>query len=467
MIPENRTLHARRRCAFCDIVTDELRCPRDGNATLLRATTPADPDSLGRGDVIAARYRIEHVLGRGGYGVVFAGRDERDDRVCAIKVLNGREESEVRLKRFFQEARVTAAIGHENVVDVYDFGQDDAGVVFIVMERLDGISLEERIGQAVLSEVEAAFVAVGILDGLAAAHEHGIIHRDLKPANVILHTTKDGLLPKIVDFGIAKLRDTDLTGRSQMPCTPAFASPEQARGQELDKRSDLYSMGVTLFRMVTADVPFAGANAVETLFMQVNKPPPNLSSHPSASVSENFAAIVRTALAKAPADRYADAAAMRRALEPCLSSARSEELEEVERTFVRTDFPRASSTVTVPLQPTPSVPAPVTPIEPPARRGTWLLVVLAVLGACAIGYGLLEGTSPSPAPIVDVPPTPKAVGVEVEPRVRVVPATPSVDPATPPPPPPPSIKQRPRRRRRTPATPPPPPPTKSVLDVEI
>lgn len=483
MMPREQTRTARRCCPFCEVVTDQLRCPNDGSATLIRGMPPADPEQLRPGSVVAERYRIDSLLGGGGFGRVFAAEDLELRRPVAVKVLVTSEDQERRLMRFFQEARVTSALGHPNTVRVYDFGQDDQGVVFIAMERLFGETLREQLRRRVFGEAEAARIGIDILNALEEAHGNRLVHRDLKPENVMLHREGDRLLVKVLDFGTAKLRDVDLTGASHVPCTPAFASPEVARGLEVDERSDIYSLGILLFQLVTGDLPFLGKNPIETLLMQAKQPAPDLRSHPKADVSDAFARIVACALEKSPAARFAGAAAMRRALEPCLLASEEEAQAEVERTFVRTEPPMSAGTTapvsTIPSEELAPTVGPTRPTPPPRRRTElWLLGGLLVL--VVLVAGLLFGVVPeAPLPVAPIAPTSDQKDPRAAPKVEPK-AAPVKRRAVEEEPPPPSspLRRRPERRRKRPVRPAPkveeppvkpPPPRKepSVLDVEI
>lgn len=283
--------------------------------------------------VIGGRYRIEETLGRGGFGTVYAARHTGTNQQVAVKVLNTAENhNEMLLARFFREAKVTAALKHPNTIRVFDYGHEEDGVVFIAMERLVGRSLrdemiarrerDERFG-----EEEAARVMSVVLRSLGEAHTAGLVHRDLKPDNIFLHDVPgDEPTIKVLDFGIAKLRDSDLTGATVVPCTPEFASPEQALGRAIDGRSDLYAVGINLFYMVTGKLPFTTTPRVQILRMQISQVPPDLRTWPGIRLSEAFVQVVEKALAKPPEARFCDAAEMRRALDACVYGAAARDL---------------------------------------------------------------------------------------------------------------------------------------------
>jgi serine/threonine protein kinase len=212
------------------------------------------------GDLLEQRYRLVRVLGRGRSGSVWCARNELIDRAVAVKVLHRSLASDPeRLQRFFQEARACGRVRHPAVVEVLDLGQGEDGVLFLVMELLEGETMASLLGRrGRLSVDEALALVVPLAHGLAAAHAHGILHRDLKPANIYLHKTPTGgLQPKILDFGISKIVGTDVTATGVVLGTPSYMSPEQARGvSDLEARTDVWSLGVILYEALTGRLPF-------------------------------------------------------------------------------------------------------------------------------------------------------------------------------------------------------------------
>ncbi len=275
--------------------------------------------------LVAGRYRIESILGRGGMGVVAAARDTRDDEDVAIKFLlpSAAADDDAR-ERFVREARALLALRSEHVTRVLDVGNLANGAPFIVMERLHGIDLWKRLQKGGRLPVREAVALVRqACAGLAAAHDAGILHRDLKPANLFLVEHADGPPSlKLLDFGVARSTATDgasshLTDASNWVGTAAYVSPEQfADPGTIDVRADVWSMGVVLYELIAGRLPFEGGGSpMSVLARQMREPPPPL-DRDRADVPAGLAAVVASCLKLPRGERPASARALSAALEP-------------------------------------------------------------------------------------------------------------------------------------------------------
>jgi serine/threonine-protein kinase len=251
-------------------------------------------------------YRVEGVIGEGGMGVVYSAHDEALDRIVALKCLHTNLAGDLEIRRrFAREARVLGALLHPNVVQVYGFVEHEH-LSAIVMELVEGPSLVAHLakwrGAMPYGEIRAIFGAV--LDAVEHGHERGVVHRDLKPDNVLIARGDEGLRPKVVDFGIAKILDgTTYTMTGALLGTCRYMSPEQVqRPDTADRRADVYSLGVTLYQLITGRVPFDSPNQFAVMMAHVHqkpRPPAEI----RADVPPALSALVLDALAKDPAAR--------------------------------------------------------------------------------------------------------------------------------------------------------------------
>ncbi len=248
-----------------------------------------------------SHYRILEKLGGGGMGVVYRAEDLRLKRTVALKFLPPELTRDVEAReRFIHEAQAASALQHNNICTIHDIDQTGDGQVFIVMDLYEGETLRKRIERGALSIDEATDIALQVARGLSKAHEHGIVHRDIKPANIML--TTDGAA-KIVDFGLAKLAgQAHLTRTGSTIGTAPYMSPEQARGEEVDRRSDIWSFGVVLYEMISARLPFTAEHETALMYQIVNTEPMPIESVCPACPPA-LAGIIRRTLTKDAQDR--------------------------------------------------------------------------------------------------------------------------------------------------------------------
>ena len=260
--------------------------------------------------VLADRYELGPVIGEGGMARVHRGYDRHLRRPVAIKVLaSPYDRDRAFLERFRREARSAAGLSHPNVVSVFDSGSYH-GTHFIVTELVEGETLADRLRLGHMAPEQAVAVAVDVCRALEAAHARGLIHRDIKPGNVML--LPDGRV-KVVDFGIARAAGSDtLTGTGVVLGSTAYLAPEQASGQPVDERADLYALGCVLYEMLTGAVPFSADTPVATMYRHVNEDPPLPSA--ARAVPPALEAVVMRCLEKDPRARYGSAADLEQAL---------------------------------------------------------------------------------------------------------------------------------------------------------
>src|SRR2546421_3617347 len=250
------------------------------------------------------RYRIMRKLGTGGMANVYLAEDQELGRRVAIKILNDRHAGDEQfVERFRREAKNAAGLSHPNIVSIYDRGQAE-GTYYIAMEYLEGRTLKELLVTRGPTPLPVAIdYARQILAALGFAHKHGIVHRDIKPHNVVVGP--DGRL-KVTDFGIARSGASQMTEAGSIIGTAQYLSPEQARGAPVDQRSDLYSIGIVLYEMLTGTVPFTGETPLEIAMKHLSAvPEPPSEKRPE--VQHDLDLVVLRALAKNPEDRYARA----------------------------------------------------------------------------------------------------------------------------------------------------------------
>jgi len=261
------------------------------------------------------KVRVDKYLARGGMAEVYLGTHLSLDRQVAIKVLHSFIESDPELlDRFQREAKAVAGLRHPNIVQVFDFDTYE-GHPYIVMEYLKGPALSTYLQALHKNEMKLSFEQIGkllksLVAGLDYAHTQGVIHRDIKPANILLHNksgdfTENSLLtkhvePVITDFGLARIvHSGKQTASGLVSGTPAYMSPEQARGTKVDHRTDIYSLGIILYEMVAGRVPFEADSAITVILKHINEAPP-----PIDGISPELQSVINKALTKYPDDRY-------------------------------------------------------------------------------------------------------------------------------------------------------------------
>ena len=255
-------------------------------------------------------YEVQQIIGQGGMGIVYRGLQPVIQKNVAIKVLRREVSGDaVLVKRFLSEARAVNAIGHRNIIDIFTMGELPDGRPYIVMEFLEGTPLDAYLKErAPLPPLEAVELLLDIAAPLQAAHTAGVIHRDLKPSNVFLVKQSDGTrYLKLLDFGLAKQSfdgHSAQTSAAMVTGTPDYMSPEQARGAEVSPRTDLYSLGVMAFEMITGTIPFRGTTPMDVLIQHVQSPPPKPSSKVDG-IPQSLEDLVLSLLEKDPTARLA------------------------------------------------------------------------------------------------------------------------------------------------------------------
>jgi serine/threonine-protein kinase len=324
------------------------------------------------GELVADRYELLEVVGTGGMSTVYRALDTLLERNVALKVLHPHYGDDAEyVERFRREARSVAQLSHPNIVTVIDRG-DDGGRQYIVFEYVDGESLKELVDRSGPLPVRRVIeIGLQMADALAFAHQHGLVHRDVKPQNVLINGDGEA---KVTDFGIARSLDVEhgVTQTGTVLGTSNYLSPEQARGQTVTPATDVYSLGVVLFELMTGEVPFPGENFVAVAMKHINEPPPSLvERRPDAPLRLVYA--IERALGKDPAQRFPTMDAFAAELRTCLAEQHE---PDADATFI------APSTVLKESRPRRTR---------SARRRRWpiaLLVLVAVAAVAAAVYAL-------------------------------------------------------------------------------
>lgn len=435
----------------------------DGNVAEARARWARSAKEL-LGKVVGGKYRVEEILGRGGMGTIYVAEQQPLGRKVALKVLHsnlgdsgGDPEFQ---KRFLLEAATLSQLAHPNIVVVHDYGslEEDEAACFMAMELLDGRTISDVLrAEGTFDAARALSITREIARALRAAHGLGVIHRDLKPGNVMLCRSAEGEQVKVLDFGLVKvLRDDseELTAEGRFLGSPRYMSPEQIQRLPMDGRSDLYALGVILYRMLSGDVPFAGDHAVQTLMAHLQHPVPRIEDKTSVWVPPAVEQMVYKLLEKEPEKRYASAQALIDAIDRVWPQLSNEPLvhsgEMLRPDGVHgPDAPRSASEVDERTPPSLSGPVPVAPhapssmtnqgpvAMPPASDGEragprWpMLVLVGVVVAAAVAGGLLLAMSMMDDDASIATATPEGAPTAPEPPAVVEPSAPDT-PAAPP-----------------------------------
>src|SRR6185437_8515454 len=275
------------------------------------------------GSIIDGRYRIEEMIGSGGMSTVYRAKHLKLDRDVALKMLRSDATGEAKLlERFIQEARAESSLKHPNVLKAHALGIDKERHLYLVTDYLHGQNLSAILRKGPLPQATARQIFLQICDGLAHAHAKGVIHRDLKPSNVMILNGVEDPLVKIVDFGIAKLTNSEKSATQQLTQSgmilgsPSYMSPEQCLGMPLDARSDIYSFGCLMFETLTGRLPFLADTEYGVLEQHIRANPPAFGDiDPHTSVSPDLEAIVRKCLSKECDARYSNCAELKDALQ--------------------------------------------------------------------------------------------------------------------------------------------------------
>jgi serine/threonine protein kinase len=290
--------------------------PQDQASTVVSSADDADSQDLlfKSGDIIDNDYTVVKLLGKGGAGQVYMVDQIKLDRKAALKLLNTNQMDETAWKRFQYEAQLIGKLIHSSIVQVYNFGIHQKQLPYYVMELVSGDTLAESIEKyGPVGATEAVDLFIDVCSALDYAHNRGIIHRDVKPANILLvrGEGRHGYRAKLLDFGIAKLKSQQnlqtqsLTMAGEVVGSPLYMSPEQCSGEGADERSDIYSLGCTIFETLTGQTPFRGATVMETVMMHFQAPPPAMSNLMQGEyLPKRLEELVQKCLAKAPDDRY-------------------------------------------------------------------------------------------------------------------------------------------------------------------
>ena len=377
------------------------------------------------------KFEIKRVLGNGAMGEVYLGVDPSIGREVAIKtILPASAQGGEAKERFAREARAAGVLNHPNLVTIYEFGEDQ-GVLYIAMEYVKGHDLDELLQEQSLSRSEALEVLAQVCDGLGFAHRQQIVHRDIKPTNVRVQRDGKRLHAKVMDFGVAKISNSDMTATGMVMGTVSYMAPEYIRTGKPDPRSDLFAVGVMLYECLSGRKPFAGDTTPTVLYKIVNEAPDPIDTEMLQGISPSIRTVMDRALCKNPDERFQTAEELAKALRSAKDPSWVGDLEEA-TTLIRAAAPtapvRPSSEATTlqpmapPIHPVKSPAAAAAPQPRRAGRGLWVgLAALLLAGLGGTSWYLLKGraadapmdlAAQSPAAASDAP-SPLKPGAQV------------------------------------------------------
>jgi serine/threonine protein kinase len=363
-------------------------------------------------------FAIESIAGRGGMGVVYRARQRLPDRIVALKVISSEYADDPQFRtRFEREAAIAAQIEHPNVIPVHAVGEAD-GTLFIAMRFVDGVDLRKTLSQeGRLEPTRAVAIVDQVAQALDAAHARGLVHRDVKPANILVSSSGAREHVYLSDFGLARhvVGSHGLTGTGAFIGTIDYVAPEQARGDRVDARADIYSLGCVLFQALTGTVPFPADNDLAKLFAHGSQPPPSaLERNPTLPVA--FDAVLKRAMAKDPDDRYASAGDLGRAATAACSGTSPASPERTVATGSAAPAPEHAA-VAPPDPPAANARSPATPSPQGGDRRKWIwvgagaaalavAVVLAIVLSGGSGKQSVSTLSLTPVQAQDIPAIP-------------------------------------------------------------
>jgi|GEM_PF-2339520 tRNA A-37 threonylcarbamoyl transferase component Bud32 len=402
-------------CSTCNgRFSEGTFCPKDGTALLPEGQ---EKESL-VGQIIGGRYRLVKLLGQGGMGEVYLGEHIHITKKVAVKLLHPEIGANTEaVARFRQEAQSSSSLGHENIVSIDDFGSMDDGRVYLCMEFLSGEDLSDMMDSGRLGLGVAIDIMCQVCDGLGVAHEAGIVHRDMKPENVFVTKRRDGsLCAKLLDFGIAKVTGSDgddnLTKTGTVFGTPHYMSPEQALGQGVDHRADIYSVGVMFFEILCGQVPFKAESFMGILSQHIVNAPPTLESIvPDRKIPASLEAIVTKSMSKEADQRHGSMEELKSELlqakaaldaKALSSTVGTGPLQAVAPAGVAAAAPAAAAPASSAAAPAAAAVAMAVPADTPIPK-TMMAAPAATAAPITGGIGATTGPGPSSTVAVDMP----------------------------------------------------------------